>query len=92
MAVVLTEMERHLLEMLAEAGRPMALGAEDLALGKVLEQRGLLLFVRDNAVAVIYAEGSSCAHCRGRMLSPPRRSHRWASSARPSELPLFNNL
>ena len=57
MAVVLTEMERHLLEMLAEAGRPMALGAEDLALGKVLEQRGLLLFVRDNAVAVIMPRG-----------------------------------
>ena len=49
--------ERALLEKLADAGRPMALEAEDLALGKALEQRGLVLFVRDSAVAVIMPKG-----------------------------------
>ena len=53
----LTNNEQQLLEKLAEAGRPMALEAEDLALGKVLEQRGLVLFVRDGAVAVIMPKG-----------------------------------
>ena len=54
---VLSDAERQLLEKLAEAGRPMALEAEDLALGKALEQRGLVLFVRDSAVAVIMPKG-----------------------------------
>ena len=53
----LTDNDRHLLERLADAGRPIALEAEDLALGKVLEQRGLVLFVRDSAVAVIMPKG-----------------------------------
>ncbi len=43
-AVVLTEMERHLLERLAQAGKPTELRAEDLTLGKTLEHRGLTLF------------------------------------------------
>ena len=54
---VLTDAERQLLEKLADAGRPMALEAEDLALGKLLEQKGLVLFVRDNSVAVIMPKG-----------------------------------
>ena len=53
----LTATERQLLEKLAEAGRPIALEAEDLALGKLLEQRGLVLFVRNSAVAVIMPKG-----------------------------------
>jgi hypothetical protein len=53
----LTDPERHLLARLAAAGRPIALAAEDLALGKVLEERGLVLFVRDGAVAVIMPKG-----------------------------------
>jgi hypothetical protein len=53
----LTDTERQLLEKLADAGRPTALDAEDLALGKILEQRGLILFVRDSAVAVIMPRG-----------------------------------
>ena len=57
MAVVLTEMERQLFEMLAAAGKPTELGAEDLTLGKLLEQRGFVLFVRDSAFAVILPKG-----------------------------------
>jgi hypothetical protein len=56
-AVVLTELERQLLEVLAEAGKPTELRAEDLTLGKTLEHRGLMLFVRDTAFAVILPKG-----------------------------------
>ena len=52
MAVALTEMERHMLEMLASAGKPTELRADDLKLGKLLEQRGLVLFVRESGLAV----------------------------------------
>jgi hypothetical protein len=56
-AVVLTEMERNLLERLAQAGKPTELQAEDLMLGKTLEHRGLMLFIRDTALAVITPRG-----------------------------------
>ena len=49
--------ERKLLEKLADAGKPTELGAEDLILGKVLEDRGLLLVVRNSAMAVIMPRG-----------------------------------
>ncbi|HEY8277731.1 MAG TPA: hypothetical protein VIG52_12215 [Methyloceanibacter sp.] len=57
MAVALTEMERHMLEMLASAGKPTELRADDLKLGKLLEQRGLVLFVRESGLAVILPKG-----------------------------------
>ena len=53
----LTDQERQLLEILAEAGKPTELSGEVLTLGKLLEQRGLVLFVRDSAVAVIMPKG-----------------------------------
>ena len=53
----LSDTERQLLEKLADAGRPKALDAEDLALGRELEQRGLVLFIRDSTVAVIMPKG-----------------------------------
>jgi hypothetical protein len=54
---ILSPVERQLLEKLAEAGKPTALGQEDLVLGKILEHRGLLLFLRDSALAVILPKG-----------------------------------
>ena len=50
-------MERRLLEKLAEFGKPTELHAEDLALGKILEGQGFVLFVRDTALAVITPRG-----------------------------------
>ena len=50
----LTANDRQLLEMLAEAGKPTA---EDLTLGKILERRGMVFFVRDTAFAVITPKG-----------------------------------
>ena len=55
--IVLAANERALLEKLADAGKPTALEDEDLVLGKLLEQRGLVLLVRDSAVAVITPKG-----------------------------------
>ena len=57
MTVVLTDRDRQLLEMLADAGRPTELHAQDFALGKILEGRGLMLFVRNSASAVITPRG-----------------------------------
>ena len=54
---LLTNNERQLLEKLAEAGKPTDLHAENLTLGKTLEQRGLAFFVRDTAFAVITPKG-----------------------------------
>ena len=53
----LTATERQLLEMLADAGKPTELGAEDLVVGQNLERRGLILFVRNSALAVILPKG-----------------------------------
>jgi len=53
----LTANDHQLLEMLAEAGKPTELRAEDLTLGKILERRGLVFFVRDTAFAVITPKG-----------------------------------
>jgi hypothetical protein len=55
--LTLTEQERTLLEKLADAGQPTELHAEDLPLGKILEGRGLMLFVRNSALAVIMPKG-----------------------------------
>jgi hypothetical protein len=55
--VTLTDQETALLEKLADAGQPTELRAEDLTLGKTLEQRGLILFVRNSALAVIMPKG-----------------------------------
>jgi hypothetical protein len=55
--IVLAANERQLLEKLAEAGRPTELHAQDFALGKILEGRGLVLFVRNSAFAVITPRG-----------------------------------
>jgi hypothetical protein len=52
-----TATERQLLEMLADAGQPTEIGAEDLTLGRSLEHRGLILFVRNSAFAVILPRG-----------------------------------
>ena len=49
--------ERRLLEKLADAGKPRELGAEDLILGKILEDRGLLHVVHNSAMAVITPRG-----------------------------------
>ena len=54
---MLSPAERKLLEKLAGAGKPTELGAEDLILGKILEDRGLLLVVRNSARAVITPQG-----------------------------------
>ena len=54
---MLSPAERKLLEKLADAGKPTELGAEDLILGKILEDRGLLLVVRNSAMAVITPRG-----------------------------------
>ena len=54
---MLSPAERKLLEKLAVAGKPTELGAEDLILGKILEDRGLLLVVRNSAMAVITPRG-----------------------------------
>ena len=53
----LTHQESALLARLADAGQPTELHAEELMLGKVLENRGLVLFVRDTASAVITPRG-----------------------------------
>ena len=53
----LTDMERQLLAGLARAGQPTELRADDLTLGKTLERRALLCFVRDTAWAVITPKG-----------------------------------
>jgi hypothetical protein len=53
----LTDNERALLERLASAGRPTGLGGDDLVLGQTLEPRGLVLFVRNSASAVITPKG-----------------------------------
>ncbi len=55
--VTLTDQERALLEKLADAGQPTELRAEELTLGKILENRGLVFFVRDAASAVITLKG-----------------------------------
>ena len=52
-----TATERRLLEMLAEAGKPTELRPEELPLGRSLEDRGLILFVRNSALAVILPKG-----------------------------------
>ena len=52
-----TATERQLLEMLADAGQPTELRAEDLVVGQILERRGLILFVRNSALAVILPKG-----------------------------------
>ena len=54
---LLSRAERKLLEKLADAGKPTELGAEDLILGKILEDRGLLLVVRNSAMGVITPRG-----------------------------------
>jgi hypothetical protein len=53
----LTDNERALLEKLASAGRPTELDGADLVLGQTLEPRGLVLFVRNSASAVITPKG-----------------------------------
>ena len=53
----LTDVERHLLQKLADAGQPTEMRADDLTLGKILEERGLLFFVRNSAMAVITPRG-----------------------------------
>ena len=53
----MTDAERKLLEMLADAGKPTELQREDLTLGKILEGRGLMMFVRNSASAVITPRG-----------------------------------
>jgi hypothetical protein len=52
-----TAPERCLLELLAAAGKPTELREEGLTLGKVLERRGLVFFVRDTAFAVVTPKG-----------------------------------
>ena len=54
---ILSPTERQLLEKLAEAGKPTELGQEELVLGKILEHRGLLFFLRNSALAVILPKG-----------------------------------
>lgn len=53
----ITAAERRLLETLADAGKPTELDGEDFAVGKLLEHRGLVLFVRNSALAVIMPKG-----------------------------------
>ena len=53
----LTDNERALLEKLASAGRPTELDGDDLVLGQTLGPRGLVLFVRNSASAVITPKG-----------------------------------
>ena len=53
----LTDNERLLLEKLAAAGRPTELDGDDLVVGQTLEPRGLVLFVRNSASAVITPKG-----------------------------------
>ena len=53
----LTDNERALLEKLASAGRPTHLDGDHLILGQTLEPRGLVLFVRNSASAVITPKG-----------------------------------
>ena len=53
----LTDNESALLEKLADAGQPTELSGDELTLGKVLEKRGLVFFVRDSALAVIMPKG-----------------------------------
>lgn len=55
--MTLTDQERALLEKLADAGQPTELRAEELTLGKILENRALVFFVRDTACAVITPRG-----------------------------------
>jgi hypothetical protein len=49
--------ERALLAKLAEAGMPTEVDADDLALGRILETRGLVFFVRNGAFAIITPKG-----------------------------------
>ncbi len=56
-ARMLTDRERQLLEVFADAGKPTELHANDLTLGKILEGRGLMMFVRNSAFAVITPRG-----------------------------------
>jgi hypothetical protein len=49
--------ERALLARLAEAGKPTEVDADDLALGRILETRGLVFFVRNGAFAIITPKG-----------------------------------
>ena len=53
----LTEVERALLHSLAAAGKPTELSGADSLVGKVLEQMGLVFFVRNSASAVITPRG-----------------------------------
>ena len=53
----LTEVERDLLHSLAAAGKPTELSGADSLVGKVLEQMGLVFFVRNSASAVITPKG-----------------------------------
>jgi hypothetical protein len=53
----LTDNERALLEKLASAGRPTELHGDDFAVGQTLEPRGLVLFIRNSAAAVITPKG-----------------------------------
>ena len=53
----LTDQESALLAKLADAGQPTELRPEEIMLGKVLENRGLVLFVRDTVFAVITPRG-----------------------------------
>ena len=52
-----TAQERHLLELLAAAGKPTELREEDFTLAKILERRGLVFFVRGTAFAVVTPKG-----------------------------------
>ena len=77
---MLSPAERKLLEKLADAGKPTELGAEDLILGKILEDRGLLLVVRNSAMAVITPRGRQALS--GAPAPGPGKSRRSDSSAR----------
>lgn len=54
---VLTENERALLQKLADAGKPTDLEGAELVVGKALEDRGLVFFVRKGASAIVSPRG-----------------------------------
>ncbi len=53
----MTEVEHALLHSLAAAGKPTELSGANSVVGKVLEQMGLVFFVRNSASAVITPKG-----------------------------------
>ena len=55
--VVLTEIERKLLERLAAIGKATQLAAQDLQIAKPLESDGLVFMIRDTAHAIITPKG-----------------------------------